>query len=362
MNNTSASQITLFQALLPVGFLVVFLATNVFIYGDGALGGAHQFVLLMCAAIAGIIGSRLELSYQSMLDAVAHNIQSITTALLILLFVGSLAGTWLLSGIIPAMIYYGLQIIHPNVFLPACVILCAVVSVMTGSSWSTTATIGIALIGIGKVLGIPVGMVAGAVISGAYFGDKLSPLSDTTNLAPAMAGTNLFVHIRYMTYTTVPTIVMTLIVFSIISMTQSVSGTTDVNALLTDIEGHFNISLWLFLVPATLIMLIVKKTPPLVALLIGTLLGALCAIIYQPNLVLEVSGASQFTVTSAYQGVINAMTTDIRIQTNNALLNDLFTSGGMQGCSVLSGWLFVPWYLAASWMQLARCNASVAGY
>ncbi|MFL3647003.1 MAG: Na+/H+ antiporter NhaC [Cellvibrionales bacterium] len=331
MNNTSASKISLFQALLPVGFLVVFLATNVFIYGDDALGGAHQFVLLMSAAIAGIIGSRLELSYQSMLDAVAHNIQSITTALLILLFVGSLAGTWLLSGIIPAMIYYGLQIIHPNIFLPACVILCALVSVMTGSSWSTTATVGIALIGIGKVLGIPVGMVAGAVISGAYFGDKLSPLSDTTNLAPAMAGTNLFVHIRYMTYTTVPTIVMTLMVFSIISMTQSVSGTTDVDALLTDIEDRFNISLWFFLVPATLIMLIVKKTPPLVALLIGTLLGALCAIIYQPNLVLEVSGASQLTLASAYQGVLNAMTTDIRIQTNNVLLNDLFTSGGMQG-------------------------------
>ena len=331
MNNTSASKISLFQALLPVGFLVVFLATNVFIYGDDALGGAHQFVLLMSAAIAGIIGSRLELSYQSMLDAVAHNIQSITTALLILLFVGSLAGTWLLSGIIPAMIYYGLQIIHPNIFLPACVILCALVSVMTGSSWSTTATVGIALIGIGKVLGIPVGMVAGAVISGAYFGDKLSPLSDTTNLAPAMAGTNLFVHIRYMTYTTVPTIVMTLMVFSIISMTQPVSGTTDVDALLTDIEDRFNISLWLFLVPATLIMLIVKKTPPLVALLIGTLLGALCAIIYQPNLVLEVSGASQLTLASAYQGVLNAMTTDIRIQTNNVLLNDLFTSGGMQG-------------------------------
>ena len=331
MNNTSASKISLFQALLPVGFLVVFLATNVFIYGDDALGGAHQFVLLMSAAIAGIIGSRLELSYQSMLDAVAHNIQSITTALLILLFVGSLAGTWLLSGIIPAMIYYGLQIIHPNIFLPACVILCALVSVMTGSSWSTTATVGIALIGIGKVLGIPVGMVAGAVISGAYFGDKLSPLSDTTNLAPAMAGTNLFVHIRYMTYTTVPTIVMTLMVFSIISMTQSVSGTTDVDALLKDIEDRFNISLWLFLVPATLIMLIVKKTPPLVALLIGTLLGALCAIIYQPNLVLEVSGASQLTLASAYQGVLNAMTTDIRIQTNNVLLNDLFTSGGMQG-------------------------------
>ena len=331
MNNTSASKISLFQALLPVGFLVVFLATNVFIYGDDALGGAHQFVLLMSAAIAGIIGSRLELSYQSMLDAVAHNIQSITTALLILLFVGSLAGTWLLSGIIPAMIYYGLQIIHPNIFLPACVILCALVSVMTGSSWSTTATVGIALIGIGKVLGIPVGMVAGAVISGAYFGDKLSPLSDTTNLAPAMAGTNLFVHIRYMTYTTVPTIVMTLMVFSIISMTQSVSGTTDVDALLTDIEDRFNISLWFFLVPATLIMLIVKKTPPLVALLIGTLLGALCAIIYQPNLVLEVSGASQLTLASAYQGVLNAMPTDIRIQTNNVLLNDLFTSGGMQG-------------------------------
>ena len=155
-----------------------------------------------------------------MLEKVAENLQSVTGALLILLFVGALAGTWLISGIIPAMIYYGLQILHPSIFLPACIIICAIISLATGSSWTTSATVGIALIGIGKVLGIPVGMVAGAVISGAYFGDKLSPLSDTTNLAPAMAGGDLFTHIRYMTLTTVPSIVITLIVFFIISFTQ----------------------------------------------------------------------------------------------------------------------------------------------
>ncbi len=331
MTNANAREISLPQASLPVALLIIFLAVNVFIFGDDALGGAHQFVLLMCAAIAAVIGIKLKLSYQSMLDAVAHNIQSITTALLILLFVGSLSGTWLLSGVIPAMIYYGLQILHPTIFLPACVILCAIISLLTGSSWSTTATVGIALIGIGKVLGIPVGMVAGAVISGAYFGDKLSPLSDTTNLAAAMAGSNLFVHIRYMTYTTMPSITFTLIVFSIISLSQTVSGNTDVEVLIADIEKSFNISLWLFLVPTILIVLIVKKIPPLVALLIGTLLGAGFAIAFQPTLVKEVSGATELTIASAYQGVINAMTTDIRIDTDSSLLNELFQSGGMQG-------------------------------
>jgi len=209
------NNLSLITALFPIIILVILLSYNVFIYGDEALGGSNQFILLIGGAIAAIIGFYKKVSYDVMIQKVAENLQSVTGALLILLFVGALAGTWLISGIIPAMIYYGLQILHPDIFLPACIIICAIISLVTGSSWTTSATVGIALIGIGTVLQIPSGMVAGAVISGAYFGDKLSPLSDTTNLAPAMAGGELFSHIRYMTYTTIPSIIITLIVFSV---------------------------------------------------------------------------------------------------------------------------------------------------
>ena len=266
-----------------------------------------------------------------MLEKVAENLQSVTGALLILLFVGALAGTWLISGIIPAMIYYGLQILHPSIFLPACIIICAIISLATGSSWTTSATVGIALIGIGKVLGIPVGMVAGAVISGAYFGDKLSPLSDTTNLAPAMAGGDLFTHIRYMTLTTVPSIVITLIVFFIISFTQSTVGTADIESLMVAIKDKFTIHLGLFLVPAVVIFLIVKKAPPLIALLIGTLMGGLFALIFQKDILMEVAQASSFSFDAAYRGIMDAITVSTQIKTMNPLLNDLFSSGGMEG-------------------------------
>ena len=201
--------ITLIQALVPVIVLVIMLAYNVFIYGDDALGGSNQFILLIGAAVAAIIGFKNKVTYNHMIEAVGSNLKSTTGAILILLFVGALAGTWLLSGIIPAMIYYGLQILHPSIFLPACILICAIISIATGSSWTTSATVGIALIGIGRALQIPPGIVAGAVISGAYFGDKLSPLSDTTNLAPAMSGSDLFSHIKYMTLTTVPSILIT---------------------------------------------------------------------------------------------------------------------------------------------------------
>jgi NhaC family Na+:H+ antiporter len=237
----------------------------------------------------------------------------------------------LISGIIPAMIYYGLQILHPSIFLPACIIICAIISLATGSSWTTSATVGIALIGIGKVLGIPVGMVAGAVISGAYFGDKLSPLSDTTNLAPAMAGGDLFTHIRYMTLTTVPSIVITLIVFFIISFTQSTVGTADIESLMVAIKDKFNIHLGLFLVPAVVIFLIVKKAPPLIALLIGTLMGGLFALIFQKDILMEVAQASSFSFDAAYRGIMDAITVSTQIKTMNPLLNDLFSSGGMEG-------------------------------
>lgn len=301
------------------------------VYGDDALSGSNQFILLLGGAVAAIVGFIQKVSYETMLQKVADNLKSVTGALLILLFVGALAGTWLISGIIPAMIYYGLQILHPSIFLPACILICALISLATGSSWTTSATVGIALIGIGKVLGIPVGMVAGAVLSGAYFGDKLSPLSDTTNLAPAMAGGELFSHIRYMLLTTVPSIVITLLVFFIISLTQTTSGTADVEALMLAIEEKFTINLGLFLVPAIVILLIIRKAPPLIALLIGTLLGGLFAILYQRAILIEVAQASSFNFEVAYKGIMNAITIETQIQTANPLLNDLFSSGGMVG-------------------------------
>jgi NhaC family Na+:H+ antiporter len=325
------TSISLGQALLPVIILVLLLAFNVFVFGDDALGGSNQFILLIGAAVAAVVGFRNKVSYEVMLEAIGDNLKSTTGAILILLFVGALAGTWLLSGIIPAMIYYGLQILHPSIFLPACIIICAIISLATGSSWTTSATVGIALIGIGRALEIPVGMVAGAVISGAYFGDKLSPLSDTTNLAPAMAGTDLFTHIRYMAYTTVPSIVITLIVFLFLGFFQETNGQADTQVLLNSIDERFNINLGLFIVPLLVILMIIRKAPPLVALMTGTLLGGLFALFYQPHLVLETAGAVQLDVISAYRGIMNAITIDNAIVTSNELLNDLFTSGGMQG-------------------------------
>ena len=328
MNN---KELSLGTALLPILVLVALLSYNVWVYGDDALSGSNQFILLIGGAFAAVIGFVKKISYNRMIQKVAENLQSVTGALLILLFVGALAGTWLISGIIPAMIYYGLQILHPSVFLPACIIICAIISLATGSSWTTSATVGIALIGIGTVLQIPAGMVAGAVISGAYFGDKLSPLSDTTNLAPAMAGGELFTHIRYMTYTTVPSIVITLLVFLILSLTQDTAGAADTESLMLAIKEKFTINLWLFLVPATVIALIVKKTPPLVALLVGTLLGGLFALLFQPGILIEISGSDSLNPAAAYRGIMDAISVSTEITTSNVLLNDLFTSGGMEG-------------------------------
>ena len=324
-------ELSLGIALLPIVILVLLLSYNVLVYGDDALGGSNQFILLLGAAVAGIVGFYYKIGYQKMIDKVAENLQSVTGALLILLFVGALAGTWLISGIIPAMIYYGLQILHPSIFLPACIIICAIISLATGSSWTTSATVGIALIGIGKVLGIPVGMVAGAVISGAYFGDKLSPLSDTTNLAPAMAGGELFSHIKYMTLTTIPSIIITLVVFFILSLTQSTSGAADTETLMLAIEEKFTITPWLFIIPGTVILLIIKKSPPLIALLIGTLLGGLFAIVFQSKILLEINESSILSFEVAYRAIMNSITISTEINTSNTLLNDLFTSGGMEG-------------------------------
>jgi len=325
-------ELNIWEALLPVFALVGMLFYNVFfVYGDDALSGSNQFILLIGGAVAAIVGFKNKVSYKQMIEEVSENIKSTTGAILILLMVGALAGTWLISGIIPSMIYYGLQILNPTIFLAASVVICAIISIATGSSWTTSATVGIALVGIGNTLGISAGMTAGAVLSGAYFGDKMSPLSDTTNLAPTMAGGDLFTHIKYMAITTIPTILITLLVFVIIGFSIETTGTPDISDKLAAIDAAFNISPWLFIVPITVIFMIIKKTEPLIALLVGTLFAGIVAIIAQPEIVTNVAGADSLTLNSAYKGVMNAITVDSSVKTASDELNDLFSAGGMSG-------------------------------
>ncbi|CAM3474372.1 Na+/H+ antiporter NhaC [Aequorivita lipolytica] len=325
-------ELNIWEALIPVVALILMLFYNVFFaFGDDALSGSNQFILLMGGAVAAIVGFFNKVKFDQMLEEVAVNIKSTAGAILILLMVGALAGTWLISGIIPTMIYYGLQILNPTIFLASCVIICAIISVATGSSWTTSATVGIALIGIANALGISVGMTAGAILSGAYFGDKISPLSDTTNLAPAMAGTDLFTHIRYMLYTTVPTLIITLIVFIIIGLNLETSGIADTHLILAAVKESINVSPWLFLVPIVVIFLIIKKTAPLIALLIGTLLGAIAALIFQPDIVSSIGGGTSLTFENGYKGIMNAITIDSAIPTENEALKELFSAGGMSG-------------------------------
>ena len=330
--NSKNKELSIFEALIPVVALILMLFYNVFfVFGDNALNGSNQFILLLGAAVAAIVGFFKKTSYSQILNKVSENLKSTTGALLILLMVGALSGTWLVSGIIPTMIYYGLQLLNPTFFLVTTVIICAIISIATGSSWTTSATVGIALIGIGETLGISLGMTAGAVLSGAYFGDKMSPLSDTTNLAPAMAGAELFTHIKYMAITTVPTLIITLLLFFIIGLNIEVSGTPNVSDKLEAIKNAFNISPWLMLVPLAVVVLIVKKTPPLVALLVGTLLAALTSVLAQPQILMSIAETDSYNFETAYKGVMQSITIETAVETTSADLNDLFSSGGMQG-------------------------------
>lgn len=324
-------KLSLRAALIPVLILILLLSYNITVFGDDALAGSNQFMLLIAGAIAALVGYRNKISYKFMLQKITENLGSVTSPILILLFVGALAGTWLLSGIIPAMIYYGLQIANPVFFLPTCVLICTLISLATGSSWSTSATVGIALVGIGKALGLPAGMVAGAVISGAYFGDKLSPLSDTTNFAPAMAGSELFTHIRYMLYTTLPTIIITLLAFVVLGFGFTTNGEIDVVAYKSAIAEKFNINFLLFIVPLGVIFMIIKKTQPLIALFVGTISAAIFALIFQPTLLVELAGGQTLNFKIAYQSILNAITTETNVETSNQLMNELFSSGGMKG-------------------------------
>ncbi len=317
---------------MPILVLIALLVLNVrFVYGDDALGGANQISLLFAGAVASIIAIYNGYNWKELLVGITKSITSALPALIILLLIGALAGTWLLSGVVPAMIYYGLDLLSPAIFLVASCMICSIVSIATGSSWSTVATVGIALLGIGKALGFADGLIAGAIISGAYFGDKMSPLSDTTNLAPAMAGTDLITHIKYMALTTIPSIVITLLIFLVIGLFYETGAETgEIEILKSAIASQFNISPWLFIVPLGVIILIVKKVPAIPALFIGSLLGGVFAIIFQPDLITSLSGETNF-LKASYKMVIDSMTTDVAVVTENELVNELLTSGGMFG-------------------------------
>ncbi len=293
--NSSAEQLArpaLIWALVPVLVLTGLLVANVYLYQDDSSYGPNQIALLIAAAVAALIGARYKVSFKSMLSGIERSISSAMTAILILLLIGSLAGTWMISGVVPAMIYYGLDILNPQIFLFAAAVICAIVSVATGSSWSTVATVGIALLGIGTALGVSTAYAAGAVISGAYFGDKISPLSDTTNLAAAMAGTDLITHIKYMLWTTVPSFSIALAIYVAIGYgAEPTDLNIDTSALKAELASHFDtIGPILFIVPLAVLVMVLMKIDALVALFIGTILGGVFAVVFQPKMIDQVAG------------------------------------------------------------------------
>ena len=323
---------SLLQSFIPIIFLIILLSLNVIIWGDETLNGSNQLALLLAASLASVIAFRLGINWIKLRTRIVKTIGKAMPAILILLLIGSLSGTWLLSGVIPAFIYYGLDVLHPSIFLFATVVIASLISLATGSSWSTIATVGVALLGIGHAMGIGDPVTAGAIISGAYFGDKMSPLSDTTNLAPAMAGTDLYTHIRYMMITTVPSMSLTLIIFLIIGFTYNFNAdTADVQEVQLAISETFNITPWLFIVPAFLIFIIIRKVKPIPSMLLGTLAGGLFAVIFQPDIIKHISGITDNYAEASYTSVMKAMYGKIEIITENKQINDLFGTSGMSG-------------------------------
>lgn len=322
-----------FDALIPLIFLIVLLVLNIQVFGTDGLSGSNQIVLILSATVAALVAIfRLKFRWETLQDGIVKSISSAMSSILILFLIGALAGTWLLSGIVPAMIYYGLQILNPTIFLVAALIVSGIVSIATGSSWTTVATVGVALLGIGKALGFEEGIIAGAIISGAYFGDKMSPLSDTTNLAPAMAGTDLFTHIRYMARTTIPSVTIALLMFIVIGFNYETNGSVeDVKAISAVILERFNVTGWLFIVPLVVLILIIKKVPAIPALLIGALLGGVFALIFQPQIISLIAGEDGSYAFQSFKALMMAMYGEISVVTSNDVVNELLVTGGMAG-------------------------------
>lgn len=294
MSNAKPSESlpSIFAAFVPIIVLIGLLSANVYLYGEDSSYGPNQIALIMAAAVAAIVGLIYRVPFSRMIKGVEKAIGSALTAMLILLLIGALAGTWMISGIVPAMIYYGLDILNPQIFLCASAVICAIVSVATGSSWSTVATVGLALLGIGTALGVGLPLTAGAIISGAYFGDKISPLSDTTNLAAAMAETNLIVHIKYMLWTTVPSFLIACGIYLAIGYgTEPAALVTDTSLLKAEVKAHFDtLSPVLFVVPLVVLGLVLLKVDAVAALFVGAVLGAVFAVAFQPKMIENVAG------------------------------------------------------------------------
>ena len=320
----------LLLALTPLVVLMLLLWFNVGeVYGDDALSGSNQVILMLAAFVAAVIGVFNGSSVEAVFAKIKTNIHDTTQAIFILILIGGLAGTWLLGGVVPAMIYYGLDLINVQFFLPTAVIISALISLSTGSSWSTTATVGIALMGIGQTIGIPAPVVAGAVISGAYFGDKLSPLSDTTNLAPAMAGTDLFTHIRYMLYTTVPSLIIALILFTVLGLgyKDGALDAAEVAEVQSLLSAQFNITPWLFLVPAIVILLISRKIDALVAISVGIFSGLAAALVFQQPLLQDLGTGAH----PIYEIAMRSIYGSIAVPSEHPILSDLLSTSGMSG-------------------------------
>lgn len=331
-------KITMFRvgiSLIPILILVTLLALNISIFGSDAILGASQVALLFSAGVAIWLAMWLfKVPWQDFEETIKSNIGDVTTAIVILFLIGAISGTWTVSGIVPTFIYYGVKIISPKVFLLTACIICALVSVTIGSSWTTIATIGVALLGIGKALGFSDGMIAGAIISGAYFGDKISPLSDTTVLASSMSKVPMFDHIRYLMYTTVPSIVITLVIFTILGFSHSGSDSSLINEYTSVLDSKFNITPWLLIVPALTAVMIVRRMPALIVLALSTATAAIAAIIFQPDIIREIGASIAGDGSNAkilFTGTIESIYNSVSIETGNPEVNQLVASKGMLG-------------------------------
>ena len=319
-------------AFIPFLVLIVLISCCVAVFGNATLEGASQVSLLVASAVSVLIGhfsKRLE--WENLEKEITDKIASCTPAIIILLLIGAIGGTWMVSGIVPTMIYYGMQIIRPEVFLVSSSVLCALVSLMIGSSWTTVATIGLALMGIGKAHGFDDGWIAGSIITGAYFGDKLSPLSDTTVLASSVSGTPLFTHIRYMLYTTVPTFLVSLTIFLIAGFTMNVQGHGNVYEFMEGLQNTFVISPWLLIVPVLTGVMIARRWPSMVVLFLAILLAAIVGLLVQADLVHHISGEADIGIISSYKGMMQVCYGSTNIETGVPMLNELVHTSGMSG-------------------------------
>ena len=320
-------------AFIPFIVLIGLLICCISVFGNATLDGASQVSLIMSSGVCVLIGwLSKRLVWDNLEKEITTKVANCTPSIIILLLIGAIGGTWMVSGIVPTMIYYGLQILSPQWFLVSTCIICALISLLIGSSWTTIATVGVALLGIGKALGFSDGWTAGAIISGAYFGDKLSPLSDTTVLASSVVGTPLFTHIKYMMQTTVPTFLTTLVIFLISGWLIDVSGEGDVMLFMNGLSNTFNISLWLLLVPLVMGIMIMRRWPSLVVLFLATLIAGIVALIAQPDRIREIASPDgPQGLLGLYEGVIRSCYDSTSISTGISELDKLVSTRGMSG-------------------------------